>query len=226
MINNKKQTGRKIYRKTLLKVFAFVAKNGRTECKKVARALRTEKNSALKALRILHKAELIKARKYSDMGVTYYYPSDKREFTILVFRPTKSFAIVCNSALGIERMVSCSYCSFMLPDENLHYFLKIAHKFLSIKYKQLPGKHPFIAIPGTRDPKKGTVSSDIFPELRLIDIERFVCERLKTSSCHVLCYDFSLTKNEKDRDFIAELVTKAISENFKKKNKKTDSEQK
>ena len=73
---------RTIYKKTLVNVLRHVIKEKRTEIKVAARKLRISKKSADIALATLTKFKFIKERKYKDIGVSYYYPSKERLFTI------------------------------------------------------------------------------------------------------------------------------------------------
>ncbi len=205
-----------IYKKTLTNVLGYVIKNKRAEIKIAARELNLSKESVKTALGILTKYQLVKKRNYADMGISYYYPSDKREYTIFVFNSKRSFVAVIDSALNVKYSLWYINSSFMLPDENLHCFLKNTYKCVTDEFGSLPGRFPILAVTGSIHKNSGRVICSQMPELGLIDIECFSKERLKSKKCAVITYEYDVSKTEKNKDFLLELLKKAVDKSFKK----------
>ncbi len=216
---NIKKKPKTIYKKTLTKVLRHVIVKKRTEIKVAARELGLRRYSVLAALKILQRSNLVKERKYEDMGISYYYPNDERYFTIYVFRPTQSFVFVADSAMNIHFKLAYHYSSFMMPDENLHHFLKLTTIKLKKDLGMIPGQTVFVAFDGYQNKRTGSIYSKFYPELKLIEPISFIQQILRRKSINLLFFDFSPEKNADNNDFIFEMFLKAVDSIFVRKKK-------
>lgn len=223
--SNKPKT---IYKKTLTKVYKYVLSNKRTEIKIAARDLNLDKESVRQALYILTKHEFIKERKYKDIGVSYYYPSDSRYFIIYVFHPIKCFLIVFDSNMKLWYKFYIRYFKNMMPDDNLHHFLKKVSREAELDFGGMPNEAPFVAFPGKLNEKTGRIESDVIPELALLDVDPYIKELLKNNRAKKIFYDYEPDKDYFNYDFYLELAFKAFNATFvkvqKPKNKKVRNE--
>ena len=218
--SNKPKT---IYKKTLTKVYKYVLSNKRTEIKIAARELNLDKESVRQALYILAKHDFIKERKYKDIGVSYYYPSDSRYFIIYVFHPIKCFLIVFDSKLKLWYKFYIRYFKNMMPDDNLHHFLKKVSNEAELDFGGLPDEVPFIAFPGRLNKNTGRIESDVIPELALLDVDSYIKDLLNNNRVKKIFYDYKPDKDYFNYEFYLELVFKAFNATFvrvqKSKNK-------
>ena len=114
--NTKPRATKTIYKKTLLKVYKYVLDHKRTEIKVAARDLNLNKESVRRALHILSKNNYVAERKYSDMGISYFYPCGKRKFVIYVFHPKYCFLIIIDSKMTLWYTYYMRYRENMMPE--------------------------------------------------------------------------------------------------------------
>jgi len=212
--NNKTKT---IYKKTVLKVYSYVCSHDRSECKIIAKDLSSDRSSVSKALDILTRENYIKERKYSDIGVSYYYPSDKNKFCVLLFSPTVSHMLVCNGALDILEHFRYAYSEVIMPDENLHIFLKNSYKFLSEYSIQKPFDEVFLFCPYKLSDQ---THEYCFPELRLIDLDQFVKERMNAQKAVILDFNYNKYGIELSRQNVSDIISFILSTKLTKSENK------
>ena len=209
-----------IYKKTLLKVYKYVLDHKRTEIKIAAKELNLNKESVRRALHILSKNNYVTERKYADMGISYFYPSDKRQFVIYVFHPKYSFLIIIDSKMTLWYTYYMKYRENMMPDDNLHHFLKQASYEANLDYGGIPDEIPFVAFPGKLNEKTGRIDSETIPELALTDTDEYTRELLGKKHVRCICYDYTPQKRLGNHCFYTELVMKAFDTTFIRRKKK------
>lgn len=222
-----KKHSKTIYKKTLIKVYSYIATHKRGECKIIARDLRMDKGSVQTALKILTRIGYITKRSYADIGVSYYYPSTKKIFCILIFSPAVSHLIFCNLSLEISEHFRYIYTDTIMPDENLHLFLKNAYKIISDYSTQKPQDSVYLFCP--RKTATGKIKQDelYFPELGLVDLKRFVKERMNASKASIIYYDYENEVYDFTENDIVALISKILTLKLvKTKNKKHSNEKK
>lgn len=210
-----------IYKKTLANVLRHVIKNKRTELKLTARELHISKESAAIALSTLTKFGFIKERKYKDIGVSYYYPSKDRAFTIFVLMPTRSFMFVCDSSMNVKYNLWYGNVPYMDTKMNLHHFVKRMCNYLQSNCAEIPGTIPFLAIPGKVDKVSGRICSPYFPDLTSTDIEKYLCKLINVKRIGIFGYEYSPEQSYKSEDFLLEIMLGATKRFFVKKKKST-----
>ena len=211
-----------IYKKTLANVLRHVIENKRTELKVTARTLHISKESASIALSTLTKFGFIKERKYRDIGVSYYYPSEARMFTIFVLMPTRSFMFVCDSAMNIKYNMWYANVPYMDTKMNLHHFVKRMCNYLKANYGEIPGSIPFLAIPRENGKKSTRAHSPYFPDLNLNEIEKYLCNLINVKRIGMFYYEYSPEQNNKNQDFLLDIMLGATKRFFIKKKKNTN----
>ena len=213
----KKRTVRK---STILKVYKEIALGPRSEIKLVARKLRISKTSAKISLELLSKFNLIKKRTYSDIGVSFYYPSDQRVYTVIITSFTRSYLILINSKIEVLDYLEFVCSDNLLPDENLHCFLKNAREFIkNYSYYKFPSPLYFF-IPMKKSSSKKNEYEYLFPEYRLIDLPHFICERINIRKTVTIPYLCTRTLNIKDKEDMCSLMCALLSKLItKSKNK-------
>lgn len=208
-----------IYKKTLTNVYKYVLAHKRTEIKVAARELRLNKESVRMALSILKKARFIRERKYNDIGVSYFYPCEDRLLFIYWFSRYDSFLIVLTSKLELYYMRRYPYFINMMPDDNLHHFLKRMRLMAIDIFGELPPQPPYVALPGVINEKTGRVESESIPELMLIDSLSSIRTVLLDQRAKLLTYDMKDIHNPYDRECQKKLGMMAFEATFIRKKK-------
>ncbi len=210
---------RTIYKKTLANVLRHVIESKRTEIKVAAKALHISRESAAIALSVLTKFGFIKERKYKDIGVSYYYPSRERMFTIFVLMPSRSFMLVCDSAMNIRYNMWYGNVPFLDAKMNLHHFLKKMCNYLRSDCGEIPGRIPFLAISGRIDKKARRITSEYFPDLASCDIEKYLCEIINVNRIGIFAYDHTPELTNENRGVLMKIMMGATQCFFIKKKK-------
>ncbi len=211
-----------IYKKTLANVLRHVIENKRTEIKVTARKLGISRDSARIALNTLTKYGFIKERKYSDIGVSYFYPSNKRLMTIFVLDPHESFVFVCDSSMNIKYNMSYGMVGYMDTKMNLHHFLKRTCLYFKADYGAIPGGAPFLAIPGTINESTQKIHSEFFPDLTSCEIEMYLRDIINVKRIGLFEYKYLPDRSRHDIDYLTDLMLGAAVRFFVKKKNHTN----
>ena len=211
-----------IYKKTLANVLNHVIESKRTEIKVTASKLNISRDSARIALLTLAKYGFIKERKYSDIGVSYFYPADRRLLTIFVLCPVESFVFVCDTSMNIKYNMAYGMVPYMDTRMNLHHFFKRICSYLRNDHGEIPGTIPFLAIPGSIDQNSGRIRSEFFPDLTSCEIEKHLREIIGVKRIGMFGYDHPRQVNRHDREHLKELMLGAVMRFFIKKKNTTN----
>lgn len=215
---------KRIYKKTFIHVYNYVATHKRCESKIIARDLNVSKISVSIALDYLVKNSYIKERHYDDIGISYYYPSDKTRFCILYFTPHISHLIICNTALDVLEHFRYIYSDAIMPDENLHIFLKNAYKWISEYSYQKPSDQVYFFCPCKDFTDKS--KQLFFPELELIDIATFVNQRMNSKCASVIMYKYDRSLMNPSKRNILDMISAILYSKLVKTKNKNDSKEK
>ena len=211
-----------IYKKTLANVLSHVIDSKRTEIKVAAKTLNITKDSARIALNTLTRYGFIKERKYKDIGVSYYYPSDNRVMTIFVLDPAESFVFVCDTSMNIKYNMAYGMVPYMDTKMNMHHFIKRMGIYLRSDSGEIPGAIPFLAVPGKVNEINGKIISEQFPDLIAKDIEKYLRELMGVKRIGIFGYDYLPSNTRHNVEFLRELMLGATMRFFKKKKKSTN----
>ena len=135
--------------------------------------------------------------------------------------PTRSFVFVCDASMNVRYNMWYGNVPYMDTKMNLHHFLKRMCNYLKSNYGDIPGTVPFLAIPGKVDNETNRICSPHFPDLTTCDIEKYLCELINVKRIGLFGYDYSPAQNNKNEDFLLEIMLGATKRFFVKKKKNT-----
>ena len=114
------------------------------------------------------------------------------------------------------------YTERMMPEDNLHHFLKQATYEADLDYGGLPDEIPYVAFPGKFNDKTGRIDSETIPELALTDTNEYSKQLLNKKHVRCICYEYDTNKRLGNHEFYHELVMKAFDCAFVRKRNNTN----